>query len=503
MLFRSTRGAFLDMTFEEAVFEGLAPDGGLLVPHFVPDVSTKYKEWKDMSFDNLAFEIAKLYVGDEIPVNDLRELMRRSYSAAQWTDKEVVPTKKIGETYIMEIFHGPTFAFKDVALQALGNLFEYFLKRSGKRITVVGATSGDTGSAAIYGLRNKQGVECFILFPEGRVSPIQQLQMTSVLDENVHCVAVQGTFDDCQDIVKALFRDLKFKKTYSLGAVNSINFARIMFQITYYFYTYFKFFPNCDGEMSFSVPTGNFGDVLAGYYAKRMGLPVKHLVVATNSNDILARFFKDGNYDKYPVLQTFSPSMDIGVSSNFERYLFHLMGEDSKKLSAMMTQFNETGRLAVSPEHLERAREDFLSACCSEQDTISYIAKYHKEYGYTLDPHTACGVAAVDQLRDQLTPESAKHKIIVLGTAHPAKFSAAVAKAIGTPPELPKGLADMQGAEVRFQVLPAKVKVIQNLIEQTVPDATGARNIYSVKHYSFLLTLAAASFAAGIAFGKK
>jgi threonine synthase len=444
MLFRSTRGAFLDMTFEEAVFEGLAADGGLLVPHFIPDVKSKYKQWKNMPFDELAYEIAKLYVGDEIPSADLRDLMRRSYSSAQWTDKDTVPTKQVGDVLIMEIFHGPTFAFKDVALQALGNLFEYFLKRSGKRITVVGATSGDTGSAAIYGLRGKQNVECFILFPEGRVSPIQQLQMTSVLDENVHCVAVQGTFDDCQDIVKALFRDLKFKKTYSLGAVNSINFARIMFQITYYFYTYFKQFPNCDGEMSFSVPTGNFGDVLAGYYAKRMGLPVKHLIVATNSNDILARFFKDGNYDKYPVLQTFSPSMDIGISSNFERYLFYLFGEDSKLLKEMMSQFNDTGCLAADADQLERARQDFLAASCSEQLTIDYISKFNRDHGYTLDPHTACGVAAVDQLKGQIAKESAKHKIVVLGTAHPAKFSMAVAKAIGGPPVLPPRLAQMQ-----------------------------------------------------------
>lgn len=432
----------------------------------------------------------------------LRLLSSGSYSSVQWTDKEVVPTRKIGDTYIMEIFHGPTFAFKDVALQALGNLFEYFLKRSGKRITVVGATSGDTGSAAIYGLRNKKGVECFILFPEGRVSPIQQLQMTSVLDENVHCVAVQGTFDDCQDIVKALFRDLKFKKTYSLGAVNSINFARIMFQITYYFYTYFKMFPNCDGEMSFSVPTGNFGDVLAGYYAKRMGLPVKHLVVATNSNDILARFFKDGNYDRYPVLQTCSPSMDIGISSNFERYLFYLFGEDSKVLASKMANFNDTGRLAVDGEQLEKARGDFLSASCSEQETIEYITKFHKEYNYTLDPHTACGVAAVDKCRSQMEPESAKHKIVVLGTAHPAKFSMAVAKAIGVPPTLPKGLADMQGAEVRFQVLPANVSTIKSMIENTVPDALGLRNVYTVKHYGMVFTLLAAAFAAGIAVGK-
>jgi len=247
---------------------------------------------------------------------------------------------------------------------------------------------------------------------------------------------------------------------------------------------------------------GNFGDILAGYYAKRMGLPVKHLVVATNSNDILARFFKDGNYDKHPVLQTFSPSMDIGISSNFERYLFYLFGEDSKRLANMMTTFNETDRLAVNKEELESARQDFLAAACTEQQTIDYISKFQKEYDYTLDPHTACGVAAVDACRSQLTPESAKHKIVVLGTAHAAKFSMAVAKAIGRPPALPKGLADLQGKEVRFQVQPAKTGVIKQIIEQTVPDITGARNVYKAKHVAIVTMLCGVAFAIGVAVGK-
>jgi threonine synthase len=225
-------------------------------------------------------------------------------------------------------------------------------------------------------------------------------------------------------------------------------------------------------------------------------------VVATNSNDTLARFFKDGNYDKYPVLQTFSPSMDIGISSDFERYLFYLFGEDSKKLASMMNQFNETGRLGVSKEQLATAREDFLAASCSEQMTIEYISKFHKEYRYTLDPHTACGVAAVEQVRSQMDPEGPKHKIVVLGTAHPAKFSMAVAKAIGSPPELPKAMQDMQGAEVRFQVLPAKTATIKNMIEQTVPDDSGARNVYSMKHFAGLSMLLGAAFVAGVAVGK-
>jgi len=505
MLFRSTRGAFLDMTFEEAVFEGLAQDGGLLVPHFIPDVSDKYKSWKNLSFDELACEIAKPFVGDEIPAEDLKALMKRSYGT--FTDKQVVPTKTVGDMEIMELFHGPTYAFKDVALQALGNLFEYFLTRSNKRITVIGATSGDTGSAAIYGLRGKKNVECFILFPEGRVSPIQQMQMTSVLDPNVHCVAVQGTFDDCQDIVKALFRDLKFKKKYSLGAVNSINFARIMFQITYYFYTYFKMFPNCDGEISFSVPTGNFGDILAGYYAKRMGLPVRHLVIATNSNDILDRFFCSGQYNKYPVVQTFSPSMDIGISSNFERYLFALFGEDSNLLRTRMDEFNKTGKLEVTPEQLAAAKKDFLSACCSEQDTIDTIAAYHKKHGYTLDPHTACGVRAVEVLEAKMVPacksSAKKHKMVVLSTAHPAKFGMAVSKATGQPPVIPPGLAACQNSEVRFQVMPASTPAIKNYVEVTIPDYTGQRNIYTPQHIFGAGTVAALVFAAGVLVGKK
>merc|ERR1719203_1713029 len=318
-----------------------------MVPDSIPDVSSKLKAWSGLSFGELAFEIASLYCSeDEVPPSDLKDLMLRSYET--FSHPDVVPSVQVGDLHIMELFHGPTFAFKDVALQALGNIYEYFLKRHKRRLTVVGAASGDTGSAAIYGMRGKENVECFILFPKGRVSKIQQQQMTSVLDANVHCVAVEGTFDDCQDIVKDLFGDLDFKKQYGPGAVNSINWARIMFQITYYFYTYFRLFPECDGTLSFSVPTGNFGDILAGYYAKRMGLPVKHLVVATNSNDILHRFFQSGTYEKHPVQATVSPSMDIGISSNFERYLFYLMGSDADRLAKAMSGFKTTGKLNVS-----------------------------------------------------------------------------------------------------------------------------------------------------------
>jgi len=493
------------MTFEEAVFEGLAPDGGLLVPHFIPDCK-EWKQWKNLAFHELAYKIASKFVGDEIPSEDLKALMEKSYKS--FTHPEVVPTRRVGDLEIMELFHGPTFAFKDVALQALGNLFEYFLLRNNKRITVVGATSGDTGSAAIAGLSGKKNVECFILFPEGRVSPIQQLQMTSVLDDNVHCIAVQGTFDDCQTIVKNLFCDLNFKKTYSLGAVNSINFARIMFQITYYFYTYFKKIPECDGVMSFSVPTGNYGDILAGYYAKRMGLPVQHLIVATNENDILNRFFTSGEYaTRGMVMQTSSPSMDIGISSNFERYLFYLFGLDNKRLSLEMRQFKEQGKLKVDENLLQRARNDFLAACCNEAQTKETIARFYKEHNYMLDPHTACGVNAVLQLRKEApavcTSGKSKHLMCVLATAHPAKFSSAVVAATGVEAEMPEGLARLAGSQVRFTVLAPKAETIKEFIKCTVPDPTGSRNVYTLQHYFGLSVAAAACVGVGFALGRR
>eukprot|EP00928_Gymnodinium_smaydae_P086836 TRINITY_DN71257_c0_g1_i1.p1 TRINITY_DN71257_c0_g1~~TRINITY_DN71257_c0_g1_i1.p1 ORF type:complete len:489 (+),score=102.11 TRINITY_DN71257_c0_g1_i1:66-1532(+) len=462
----STRGAG-SFSFEEATFEGLAPDGGLLVPTEVPDVSGCWKQWRKLKFHELAYEIASLYIGDEVPADDLRKLMYNSYKT--FNHENVVPAVKVDDFYVMELFHGPTFAFKDVALQALGNLYEYFLARKKRRLTVIGATSGDTGSAAIYGLRGKKGIECFILFPEGRVSPIQQQQMTSVLDSNVHCIAVKGTFDDCQDIVKELFGDLDFKKAYGLGAVNSINWARIMFQITYYFWTYFQLFPECDGEMSFSVPTGNFGDVLAGYYAKRMGLPVRNLVVATNSNDILHRFFTKGAYDKHPVEQTSSPSMDIGISSNFERYLYYLFGSNPKQLAEAMANFKSSGKLHVNSSMLKRACGDFLSSCATEKQVKEAIQHYDSKLGYLLDPHTACGVSAIDQLRKSSGwDRRSKHAMVVLGTAHPAKFGDAVCDATGRQPELPPALARAKTARTRMRKMPNSAQGIKALVEKTV-----------------------------------
>jgi len=467
--YHSTRGGVSGLGFEEAVFEGLARDGGLLVPDFVPDVSAVYKDWSKLSFSDLAFEIASRYCStEEIPAADLRRLMKNSY--ATFEHKEVVPTVKVGDVNIMELFHGVSFSFKDVALQALGNFYEFFLERKNRRLTIVCATSGDTGSAALFGLKGKKNIDCFVLFPTGRVSPIQENQMTSVEGKNVHCLSIDGgTFDDCQNIVKALFSDLDLKAELGLGAVNSINWARIMFQITYYFYTYYKLYPNCDGSVSFSVPTGNFGDILAGYYAKRMGLPVKNLVVATNANDIIDRFFKSGKYDLEPIHATSSPSMDIGISSNFERYLYYLFGEDAAHLDESMKNFKTTGKLHVHQADRQRACADFLSNSASEEEVGVAMKAYSDKHGYTLCPHTACGIVAYEKVRDSKAWEGlSQHQVVVLATAHPAKFQDAVATRTGKPVTLPPALAAAQTAKTRKNVLPNSLEKVRAFVEATV-----------------------------------
>ena len=342
--YRSTRSAAKETkSFEAAVIQGLATDGGLFIPPAIPQVSqeTLFNEWSKLSFQELAYEIMKLYISDkEIPAADLKALINRSYST--FRAPEITPLVKnvTGDKenlHILELFHGPTYAFKDVALQFVGNLFEYFLERNNKdlpedqkkKITVVGATSGDTGSAAIYGLRGKKDVSVFILYPTGRISPIQEEQMTTVPDKNVQTLSVKGTFDNCQDIVKAIFGDKEFNSRHNVGAVNSINWARILAQITYYFYSFFQATNGKQGKVKFVVPSGNFGDILAGYFAKKMGLPIEKLVIATNENDILDRFLKTGTYERSDtVAATLSPAMDILISSNFERLLWYLAREN-------------------------------------------------------------------------------------------------------------------------------------------------------------------------------
>ncbi|KAF8902617.1 tryptophan synthase beta subunit-like PLP-dependent enzyme [Gymnopilus junonius] len=474
MKYLSTRGGEERLSFEETVLTGLAPNGGLYIPEHIPSLPVDWRtKWKDYSFVDLSVAVLSLYISpEEISTQELRSLVEKSYSTFRHPD--ITPLKKLDDkTFVLELFHGPTFAFKDF----------FLLRRNARRapgekperLTVVGATSGDTGSAAIYGLRNKANISIFILHPKGRVSPIQEAQMTTVTDANVHNVAVKGTFDDCQDIVKTLFADKEFNAAHRLGAVNSINWARILAQTVYYFLSFFHFqrqLPSGtsveDVELQYVVPTGNFGDILAGYYAKTMGLPIGKLVVATNANDILARFWKSGKYEKVDstvsegegptepveggsdgrqatdasgVKETLSPAMDILVSSNFERLLWYLAYENaqgandeekkhaaSKTVDGWMSHLKSNGRVQVPVPVLETARKDFLAEKIPDDLTLKTIkAFFEGKPSYVADPHTAVGLAASRIIAAQ-NPSSVYQ--IILSTAHPAKFSEAVSRAL-------------------------------------------------------------------------
>ncbi len=458
MKYVSTRGGIEPVGFAQAVMMGLATDGGLLVPAEIPVVDPgTLRRWASLSFQELALEVLSPYVGDDIPRGDLRDLIARSY--AGFSHREVTPVVAVGGIRVLELFHGPTAAFKDVALQLLGNLFEYLLERDGGRLNILGATSGDTGSAAIYGVRGKERIQIFILHPKGRVSPIQERQMTTVLDANVHNIAIRGTFDDGQRIVKALFNDLTFKSEYHLGAVNSINWARILAQTVYYFYAWGRLSGgDPERQVGFSVPSGNFGDCFAGYLARRMGLPVGRLLIATNRNAILARFVHTGSYEAGPVYQTLSPAMDIQIASNFERYLYHLQDQDPAPVRGLLEGMQETGRLAVDVSRLARVQADFAAASVSDSETLAQIRETFAETGYILCPHTAVGVRAA-----QGDPE-----LVCLATAHPAKFAEAVREAIGREAPPPPSLQGLLDKETRCAELDATTDAVAGHIRATL-----------------------------------
>jgi len=459
MEYISTRGGIQPIPFSQAVMMGLATDGGLLLPLEIPRVSEETLEaWEELPYPRLALEVMYLFVGD-IPREEFRDLVERAYAA--FDHPRVVPLVEAGGVHIMELFHGPTLAFKDIALQFLGNLFEYLLARAGARMNVLGATSGDTGSAAIYGVKGRKNMAVFILHPHGRVSPVQELQMTTVADPHVHNLAIQGTFDDCQAIVKEIFGDLEFKKRHSLGAVNSINWARVLAQVVYYIWGYLRLREAGYERVTYTVPTGNFGNIFAGFVAKRM-LPegaIERLVLATNENDILYRFISRGDYSLGQVVPTISPSMDIQVASNFERYLYYLWDEDPVRVREGMEGFKKTGRLNFTREELERVRRDFASVAVNQDETLKTIGSFYKGTGYILDPHTAVGVTAGLAMKKEGVP------MICLATAHPAKFPEAVKKAIGKDPPKPPRIAELEGKERRFQVLPAEVVAVKGYIE--------------------------------------
>jgi threonine synthase len=456
MKYISTRGNIEPISFKDAVMMGLATDGGLLLPQAMPRLSSATIEsWRALPYRELAFKIISLFA-DDIPEEDLAGLIDRSYDS--FDNREITPLVRENGVYILELFHGPTLAFKDVALQLLGNLFEYLLKERDERMNIVGATSGDTGSAAIYGVRGKEKIDIFILHPHLKTSPIQALQMTTVLDGNVHNIAVRGTFDDCQNIVKALFNDLPFKEKYSLGAVNSINWARVLAQVVYYFYAWLRVTDAGGSEIVFSVPTGNFGDIFAGYVAKKMGLPIAKLLLATNENNILTRFVNGGDYSLGSVVQTVSPSMDIQVASNFERYLYYLFDEEPARVRAAFADFAASGRLEFSDAEMARVKGEFISRSVTEEETLETIARFHRESGYLLDPHTAVGVrAALECCGAGTTP-------VCLATAHPAKFGEAVRKATGIAPPYPAALAGIEKLPSRCETLDADLDLIRSFI---------------------------------------
>ena len=451
MKYKSTRGGVAGLGFTDALLMGLASDGGLLVPESIPDVTSELEDLRHCSFVELAQHIVGMFV-DDIDTVTLNRLIAEAYST--FDHPEVVGWQELDNVAVVELFHGPTLAFKDVALQLLGQLFQYVLALRNQRLNILGATSGDTGSAAIAGVRGQDNVDIFILYPKGRVSPLQELQMTTVPDRNVHCIEVDGTFDDCQRLMKETFADLDYKEKYQLGAVNSVNWARVLAQIVYYGYASLR----TPAAAQFSVPTGNFGNVFAAYLAQRMGFPIDKLIVATNENDILARFFATGEYAVGEVHQTVSPAMDIQVASNFERFLYYYFDEDSGRLSSFMSDFAATGCASLdgAPE-----TKLFAAVAINQHQTLAAMRDIKTRFGYVLDPHTAVGVAAAQQLCGTEEP------VLCIATAHPAKFPEAVEQATDIVPTHPS-LDALSGLAQRKQSLDADLPAVKHFLAASV-----------------------------------
>lgn len=451
MRYISTRGRTEALSFQDAVLTGLAPDGGLLVPARIPDVSSELDSLAGLGFVELAKAILPRFI-DDIPQPHIEHLVDAAYRS--FSEPGVVRLETAGDIPVLELFHGPTLAFKDVALQLLGQMFDYILKARGQRLNILGATSGDTGSAAIAGVRGRPAMDIFVMYPHGRVSPLQELQMTTVTDDNVHCIAVEGSFDDCQGLMKRIFGDLDFKAAYALGAINSVNWARVLAQIVYYGYASLQL----PGPVSFCVPTGNFGNVFAGYLAKRMGFPIHRLVVATNENDILSVFFRTGLYRRGQVRFTISPSMDIQVASNLERFLYYHLDEDTAALQGFMDTFDRTGEAQLQAP----GEELFLATTVDTPNTMAAIRQVYLETGYVADPHTAVGLAAARRLKAEGKVEGT---LACLATAHAAKFPEAVDEAVGKPVARHPTLDGLKDKRFRRTVIPADIDAVKELIQ--------------------------------------
>lgn len=464
MKYLSTRGDSTPRAFCEILLEGLAPDGGLYLPQSYPKVdAATLARWRGLSYADLAFEILSLYI-DDIPAADLRALVARTYTPEVFGSREIVPLKPLEPGVFLEaLSNGPTLAFKDMAMQLLGGLFEYELGRRGQTLNILGATSGDTGSAAEYAMRGKKGVNVFMLSPHGRMSPFQQAQMFSLQDRNIHNIAVEGVFDDCQDIVKAVSNDLQFKRRWRIGTVNSINWARLVAQVVYYFAGYFQATRTNDERVDFAVPSGNFGNICAGHVARMMGLPIARLVLATNENNVLDEFFRTGTYrvrGSAETYETSSPSMDISKASNFERFVFDLLGRDAARTRQLFgEELARRGSFTLTPAEFARMKDfGFVSGSSTHADRLATIRDTAKRFGVVIDTHTADGLKVAREHRAMDVP------MIVLETALPAKFSATIVEALGHEPPRPAGLEGLEALPRRCVVMKPDVQAVKDYI---------------------------------------
>lgn len=468
MKYLSTRGDQAPRGFSDILLEGLAPDGGLYLPTHYPKVdAATLQRWRGLSYADLAFEILALYI-DDIPPADLKRLVHATYTKQVFGTDAIVPLSRLEDgLYVEALSNGPTLAFKDMAMQLLGHLFEYELGRRGEQLNILGATSGDTGSAAEYAMRGKQGVRVFMLSPHGRMSPFQQAQMFSLQDANIHNLAVEGVFDDCQDIVKAVSNDLDFKRRHRIGTVNSINWARLLAQVVYYFAGYFQATKTNDEKVSFAVPSGNFGNICAGHVARMMGLPIARLVLATNENDVLDEFFRTGTYrvrGSGETYETSSPSMDISKASNFERFVFDLLGRNAARTAELFgPQLAKQGGFTLTPaEFAPAAGYGFVSGKSTHADRLATIRDTWQRFDKLIDTHTADGLKVAREHRDAGVP------MIVLETALPAKFAATIREATGRDPEPPAALRGIESLPKRFTVVPVDAAAVKRYIETHV-----------------------------------
>jgi threonine synthase len=458
MKYISTRDNSKEYSFEQVFIKGLADDGGLFVPKEVKKYSTQeIKALSDLSYQNLAKEIIYPFIGDFMTVNELSDIVDKSYSV--FRKDNTVDLIKVGDIKILELFHGPTLAFKDIAMQLLGNFYEHYLKKNNKNINIVVATSGDTGAAAIDAIKGKKNMNIFVLHPNEKVSLVQRKLMSTVKEKNVFNIAIKGNFDDCQNLVKLMFADKEFSSSINMSGVNSINWARIIAQSIYYFYTYFQV--QDKGLINFSVPTGNFGDVYAGYLSKKMGLPINKFIVATNKNDILHRAISNGNYEAESVSETNSPSMDIQIASNFERLIYDLNDCDDNETRKIMNGIKEKGKYIISKDKMERINKDFLSASMSEKEVLDTIKEVHIKHNIILDPHSAIGFGSLNKI-------NIDGDNIVLATAHPCKFPEAIDKSIGIKPDLPEELKYVMGEEENYDIISNNLSKTQQYIKEKI-----------------------------------